>query len=351
MLKSFCILVVFFEAFRLSNVSAGNVCPRPPSVKFALITNEKRIYEPGEEVFYSCEPGYLFRGGQKKIICPQSGKWDLPTIKCEPKTCRFPGPLENGQLHIFDLYYKSFINFTCNEGYTLKGANKSQCLSDSKWSKGLPVCEPVSCSFPKVPKFGKVSLTIQRPGNVSFYNDLVKYQCSLPLALIGNETVQCLANGNWSEIPVCKMVKCPYPPQIENGFRTFAVVRDYNYLETMTYGCNLNYVLDGPREVRCEKAGKWSTMPTCKASCIIPIKRGRIYYNAEKIWIEKLPEKRVQHAEEVAFYCKNKEKKCGYPVLAQCINGTIEVPSCFKEPGRVEYQIHSSSLPSEIKQC
>lgn len=38
----------------------------------------------------------------------------------------------------------------------------------------------------------------------------------------------------------------------------------------------------------------------------------------------------MRHGDKVSFYCKNKEKKCSYTEDAQCIDGTIEIPKCFK---------------------
>lgn len=66
------------------------------------------------------------------------------------------------------------------------------------------------------------------------------------------------------------------------------------------------------------------------APCKVNINRGRIFYNAKKIWIGDLKPNRVLHGEPVVFYCLNKELKCGIPVASQCIDGTLSTPECFK---------------------
>lgn len=66
------------------------------------------------------------------------------------------------------------------------------------------------------------------------------------------------------------------------------------------------------------------------APCKVNINRGRIFYNAKKIWIGDLKPNRVLHGESVVFYCLNKELKCGIPVASQCIDGTLNTPECFK---------------------
>ncbi|MBN3299109.1 APOH protein, partial [Amia calva] len=187
--------------------------------------------------------------------------------------------------------------------------------------------------------------------NTTQFGDTVRYDCSPPYVLFGSEIGTCQANGNWTEMPECRVVTCPYPPKIQNGFMQFAVMREHGYQESIKYGCNPEYFLDGPSEIRCEKTGSWSVLPVCRASCIVGIQRGRIFYNAKKIWIEDLPQKKVQHSDHVAFYCKNKEKNCGYPVVTQCFDGTLKIPECFEEPSAMTYKFQSKKLPSEIQMC
>lgn len=38
----------------------------------------------------------------------------------------------------------------------------------------------------------------------------------------------------------------------------------------------------------------------------------------------------MKHGDKVSFFCKNKEKKCSYTEEANCIDGTLEIPKCFK---------------------
>ena len=66
------------------------------------------------------------------------------------------------------------------------------------------------------------------------------------------------------------------------------------------------------------------------APCTVNIKRGRIFYKAQKMWIEEFKPNRVLHLEYVAVYCLNKEKECGYPVASQCVDGSLKIPECFK---------------------
>ncbi|KAL8163533.1 UNVERIFIED_CONTAM: hypothetical protein K2H54_028808, partial [Gekko kuhli] len=202
------------------------------------------------------------------------------------RKCPYPGPLKNGNVFGVDFSYQSAVSFSCEPGL--------------------------------------------KPGNISVFQDEIKFECLLPLALIGNETARCLASQNWSEIPECRKVKCPYPAEIENGFINFALHRTYQYKDRVTYGCNPTYVLDGPTESTCEKTGDWSTKPTCKAPCKIPVQRATVLYNQQKVKVQDRLKGGIQHAETIWFFCKNKDQHCSYTVPAQCIDGNLTAPACFK---------------------
>ncbi|XP_039599286.1 beta-2-glycoprotein 1-like [Polypterus senegalus] len=345
------IFVLYLQLVAFGLVSSGNVCGRPPLAKNAVLSEERRIYEPGEEVTFLCAKGYRMSGGSRKITCSISGKWSTPTIRCSPKLCSYPGPLENGHIIFSSLEFGSNLTFQCMEGYFLHGQNTSHCKDDGTWDVGLPHCEPIFCPMPDIPHFGKIKHIRPMEGNKTRFGEQVQYECQPPFVLFGNETAFCQADGNWTEMPQCKKVSCSPPTSIPNGFMSFAVIREYGYQENIKYGCKPDFVLDGPSEVQCMKTGKWSLKPVCRAHCTVSISRGRVFYNGKKYWIENLPDKKVQHSESVAFYCKDEKNKCGYPVLSQCVDGHLEIPSCFIEPGKAEYVFQSSKLPSEIKQC
>ncbi|XP_078257568.1 beta-2-glycoprotein 1-like [Rhinoraja longicauda] len=326
-------------------------CGRPSQVINAYVVNGKVVYEPGEEATYSCVPGYIGRGNNK-LICPKNGIWGNPKIQCEARTCSFPKTLENGEMQATELKFGKQIYYRCNEGFIFRGSRNSTCQADGTWSAQNQVCEPVQCSPPITPINGKIIFhDTTQTNHIFIFGDMISYECRQGLALIGNETGFCLASGKWTNAPQCEDVKCPAPPKIVNGFLVFGFKHKYNFGETVEYGCIQSYILDGSREAVCQKTAHWTEIPSCKAPCIISVNKGRIFYHGVKIWLNQLPDKRIMHAENVAFYCMNKNNKCGFPVLTQCIDGTVIIPSCFEEPSAFTYQIRYRSLPSEIKQC
>nr|XP_060619056.1 beta-2-glycoprotein 1-like isoform X1 [Anolis sagrei ordinatus] len=309
------------------------VCPRPPAIPFASITAAKAEYNLGEEITYNCQPGYVYQSGSRKYICPLTGRWPSMSLRCIPRKCPYPGPLKNGNIHFTDLSYQNFVDYSCDSGYILQGQKNSQCLADGQWSAKLPECQPVICPPPPVSEFSVLSFQRLKPGNISAFQDEIKFECLLPYALLGNETAVCQADGNWSALPECRAVECPRPEDIENGYINLLLRRPYHYRETVTYGCNPTYVLDGPVESRCEKTGQWSTKPTCKAPCTIPVKRATVLYNNQKVKVQDHLTSGIQHAEIIEFFCKNKEQGCSFTSPAQCVDGNFTVPACFKERG------------------
>ncbi|XP_061471564.1 beta-2-glycoprotein 1 [Rhineura floridana] len=314
-------------------VLAGRVCPRPPEIPLATVDIKKEEYNLGEEITYSCNPGYVPQSGSRRFTCPLTGRWPIVTLRCIPKKCSYPGPLNNGKIHYTHLSYQSLVSFSCDAGYILQGHKTSQCLADGQWSEKLPECQSVICPPPPVSPFGALFYLRLKPGNILVFQDVVKFECLSPLALFGNETAKCLANGSWSALPECRSVQCPHPVQVENGYINLAVRRTYQYNENVTYGCYPPYVLDGPAVSKCDKTGNWSIKPTCRAPCTIPVKRATVLYNEQKVKLQDHFRDGIQHAETIWFFCKNKEHHCSYTVPAQCKDGTLSVPPCFKERG------------------
>ncbi|XP_072501584.1 beta-2-glycoprotein 1 [Notamacropus eugenii] len=312
-------------------VIAGRTCPKPQELPFSIVLPLKQSYEPGEQIVYSCKPGYVSRGGMRRFTCPLTGMWPINTLKCQARVCPFAGILENGAVHYTAFEYPNSVNFTCNKGFYLNGSASVKCMEDGKWSPSLPNCSPVTCPPPSIPNFATLKLRKSSAKNSSFYQDTATFECLPHYAMFGNDTIRCTEHGNWTELPECREVKCPFPTRPDNGFVNYPAKHALFYKDKATYGCHETYVLDGPEEVECEKFGNWSASPTCKASCKIPVKRAVVLYKGEKVNIQDKFKNGILHGEIISFYCKDKERKCSYTVDTQCSNGDIEVPKCFKE--------------------
>ncbi|XP_076399732.1 beta-2-glycoprotein 1 isoform X2 [Peromyscus maniculatus bairdii] len=264
-------VLVLFSTLLCHIAIAGRTCPKPDDLPFAVVVPLKTFYEPGEQIVYSCKPGYVSRGGMRRFTCPLTGMWPINTLKCTRRVCPFAGILENGIVRYTSFEYPNTINFTCNPGFYLNGTSSSKCNEEGKWSPELPVCVPMACPPPPVPKSATLKAHKSLAGNTSLYGDTEVFECLPQHAMFGNDTITCTAHGNWTKLP------------------------------------------------------------ECKASCKISIKKATVLYQGMRVKIQDQFKDGMKHGDKVSFFCKNKEKKCSYTEEANCIDGTLEIPKCFKE--------------------
>ncbi|KAI5764356.1 APOH protein [Gulo gulo luscus] len=340
--------VFLFSSFLCHVATAGRTCPKPEELPFATVTPLKRTYDPGEQIVYTCRPGYMSHGGMRRFTCPLTGLWPVNTLRCTPRICPFAGILENGAVRYTTFEYPNTISFACNPGFYLNGSSSAQCTEEGKWNVDLPVCTPVTCPPPSIPKFATLSDFKSLTKNHSLYGTKAVFECLPHYAMFGNDTVTCTAHGNWTALPECREVKCPFPSRPDNGFVNYPAKQALYYKDKATYGCHDTYVLDGPEEVECNKFGNWSAQPSCKASCKLPVKKATVLYQGQKVKLQDKFKNGMPHGEEVSFFCKNKEKKCSYTEEAQCIDGTIEIPKCFKEHSSLAFW---KTDASDVKPC
>ena len=51
--------------------------------------------------------------------------------------CGELGPPTNGRLRLTNF---TTVTYTCNQGYTLQGANRRTCMANGEWSGSTPTC-------------------------------------------------------------------------------------------------------------------------------------------------------------------------------------------------------------------
>ncbi|KAF7223841.1 beta-2-glycoprotein 1 [Nothobranchius furzeri] len=344
-------VIIFILLLTSVKSQHNNVCSRPELDDNIDTSGIQRFISPGVEVALSCKQGYTPVLGPRKIVCTVSGQWTKTKFQCIPKLCPYPDPVTNGEMYYEDTTYQSMINYTCNEGYILTGSSFSVCQANGTWSSSAPLCTPVTCGLAPIPQFGLVIYSRRVRGGTVDYGMVATYSCLPPYAVFGKATAECTASGYWTETPECEMVMCPPPENIERGYVSNNNKLEYDFKEKVRYGCRGDYVLEGSLEVVCQRDGKWSEKPSCKAPCSVGIQRGRILYKGVKTWIEDFNPNVVLHKDVVSVYCMNKVMKCGYAVTTQCMDGTLNIPECFEEPNAINYTVHSNLLPSEIEQC
>uniref|UniRef100_G1QKA7 Complement C3b/C4b receptor 1 (Knops blood group) n=1 Tax=Nomascus leucogenys TaxID=61853 RepID=G1QKA7_NOMLE len=266
--------------------SCSRVCQPPPGVLHGERTQrDKDNFSPGQEVFYSCEPGYDLRGAAS-LRCTLQGDWSPEAPRCEVKSCdEFMGQLLNGRvLFPVNLQLGAKVDFVCDEGFQLKGNSASYCVlagMESLWNSSVPVCEQIFCPSPPVIPNGRHT---GKPLEVFAFGKAVNYTCDphpdrgTTFDLIGESTIRCTSdpqgNGVWSSpAPRCGILgHCQAPDRfLFAKLKTQTNASDFPIGTSLKYECRPEYY-GRPFSITCLDNLVWSSpKDVCKRkSCKTP---------------------------------------------------------------------------------
>lgn len=92
----------------------------------------------------------------------------------------------------------------------------------------------------------------------------------------------------------------------------------------------------------------WLQILSLSASCSVSVKKATVIFEGERVKIQEKFKNGMLHGQKVSFFCKNKEKKCSYTEDAECIDGTLEIPKCFKGKSNTGTSSQDFHLPFTI---
>ncbi|XP_052791551.1 LOW QUALITY PROTEIN: uncharacterized protein LOC128225682 [Mya arenaria] len=196
---------------------------------------------------FTCGEGYTLTG-EADIVCRNDGSWDFQAPECVP--CSALAQPTGGILQYTTDGAVTNAGITCNNGYTILGAQNLTCRADGSWNFQPGTC--VKC--PDLEDISSGVLSMSTDGSVS----VADYVCASGYDLDGLSEIVCLTDGSWSDQPpVCK---CESPPQILHG--TYTISSDG---QTVTYSCESGSALVGNTSQMCDTAGAgWlGTQPEC----------------------------------------------------------------------------------------
>lgn len=237
-------------------------CGPLPEVSFGGPSTPSAPFPFRSVVNYTCMEGFTLKK-EGSVSCLASGKWSSPVPECIPVECPQPVEISNGIVDVQGLMYLSKALYSCKTGYNLVGNSTVLCGEKGLWIGGVPSCRPIECSVPKRITNGKVAFTKLQFGHSAIYSCLRGYR------LQGPETLKCLASGEWDiDPPTCVQMSCTPPQPLENGF---VEGQDHSFGVTIFYSCFPGFQLVGQDHLTCEEFGWSSSIPVCVLSdCGLP---------------------------------------------------------------------------------
>ena len=229
-------------------------CPPPPRTTNGRVTYDSLEFTSVAR--YQCNDGYSIQDYYSELECIEDGTWDNEPPVCEPVDCGVPDTLMNGIGRAEQTTFGSVASYQCNTGYTLVGTSTRTCQADTTWGGDVPVCNPISCGIPPSVTDGSYV------GNELTFDQTITYVCNDGFILAGARDSTCRANGQWSgQPPTCVRRECNVPPSISNGFFQEG---GYVFGDNLRYDCTIGYEMAGNDTIECIASGDWSTpVPNC----------------------------------------------------------------------------------------
>nr|XP_017203309.1 complement receptor type 1 [Oryctolagus cuniculus] len=321
----------------------SRVCQPPPEILHGERTpSHKDAFSPGQEVIYSCEPGYELTGAAS-VRCTPQGDWNPPAPTCAVKPCdHFLEQLPNGHISVpLNLQLGAKVSFVCDEGFHLKGSSVSHCVlvgTRSLWNSSVPVCEQIFCPNPPAILNGRH--TGPPLGDIP-YGKEVSYTCDshpeggMTFSLIGKSTIRCMSDsqgkGVWSgPAPHCELLipvgRCSIPEQFPFASPTTPIdMSEFPVGTSLNYECGPGY-LGGTFSITCLENLVWSsTEDTCRRkSCGTPPEpfNGMVHINTD-----------TQFGSIINYSCNEGYRLVGSPTAACLLLGSSvawdkEAPIC-----------------------
>ncbi|XP_053399660.1 sushi, von Willebrand factor type A, EGF and pentraxin domain-containing protein 1-like isoform X1 [Mercenaria mercenaria] len=224
-------------------------CPTLPSV--SVVTGSVSLATNGTATTaeYSCPQGYEVKGLQT-LTCNSDGTWSDDPSDC---VCETPTIPEGGNYTISEDGLS--VSFSCGEGYTMEGEQTISCGTDgSGWALVYPNC--TKCEELVTPSNGNITLVTSGTETTALYS------CGVGYTLEGSAGPTCQSDGTWTTTEqTC--VSCPDLPSIAvtNG----SVSLESNGTTTVAvYSCPNGYEVSGPETLTCNSSGVWDSTPsTC----------------------------------------------------------------------------------------
>ncbi|XP_006887518.1 PREDICTED: E-selectin-like [Elephantulus edwardii] len=217
---------------------------------------------------FACDHGFRLQG-PAQVECTSQGQWTHQTPTCKALQCKALTKPERGYVECFPSDSGIFQNgssceFSCEQGFVLKGPKNLHCGPTWEWDSDKPTCEAVKCDAVSSPHSSFMECTHPPTGKFTSKTSCT-FSCNKGFKLDGSAQLECTSQGQWTkEVPSCQAVQCSRLAVSEkmnmscSGEPVFGTV--------CTFVCREGWMLNGSAVLTCGARGHWSEMlPSCEA--------------------------------------------------------------------------------------
>ncbi|XP_017274738.2 membrane cofactor protein isoform X3 [Kryptolebias marmoratus] len=255
-------VAAFFLLSSLAIAAQATSCSKPLGGNNMNLREEfigNNTFQDGSKVSFSCAKGYTPSKGAPTITCTD-GSWSDLTLECEPKSCGAFPEVSNGNVdYSGGNVFGGKAVITCNQGYKLVGKREVRCVEQG-WENRPPTCEVVKCVDP-----GDIANGVFSPKKEDYsFSEVVTYKCEGDFMLNGSKKLICSENGKFHpDLPKCIKVECK-DPEIENAEYVQGSRPPHKHKDSVTYKCKPGYKMIGDSTVTCGINSQWSPrIPKC----------------------------------------------------------------------------------------
>ncbi|NXU76091.1 CR2 protein, partial [Oreotrochilus melanogaster] len=276
-------------------------CPKPDIPHGIEIYKSKTDYRIGTQLRLACDPGYVLRGQDStRCQADTSWAPPLPFCDkaCAPPPKIPHGQHSLSSWTQFP--YGTVVTYSCLDGLSLIGDESIYCTSEDgvnlTWSGPAPECRLVRCPKPVVERGRMSQQRFTFPYGVS-----VQFSCLEGFKLRGDAESRCLEDGSWHPpLPSCQPVHCLPPSGQENVLLYSLKKLQYEVKETVSFYCRGDEYPSGRLETTCSADGTWNPPFRCKKrdtcdkilqnrevfQCGIPLDELKTLLEVQKLYLE-----------------------------------------------------------------
>ncbi|XP_051942256.1 sushi domain-containing protein 4-like isoform X4 [Hippocampus zosterae] len=329
----------------------GSGCVRPVMVEHGSATVPKTNMDDfpvGTVLEYHCDSGYLL-DGPGILTCTALGHWSSEPPQCiHSDECQSLHLPKNGGYTCHpspcrQLSHGTVIEFSCDEGYTLKGDYKYLTCQYGEWDGPVQIScvKEQGCVRPYVVENSWVNHTETNRGLFPV-GTVLQYSCDPGYLPDGPNILTCISPGRWSSQPpnCTQSGACLRLSEPENGGYTChpSPCRLFSHGTVIEFFCHPGFVLMGDYYLTCQD-GQWDGPARIK--CVKQVCRPPYQPQNGGYTCHPYPCGRLSHGTVIEYFCDEGYIMKGEYKYLTCQYGTWDG---FMQISCVMKQEHNTSL-------